>query len=341
MTGRPRHLGRPGALRRAIPYVALGGADALCVVTEWLVYRTPDFDRIKALLRDPVMIDGRNLYEPAAAWRGWASGTHGIGRGRASADARRHHRCRRVPRLAPDRPVSGRRPRGHRPRQFLTGRAENLAHLAGNPDSGSSSRLSASRSRSTARSTACCTSPRPRARPTIRSSRSRRCKVGSVGTSNALELAPRPRAPGSSSPRPRKSTAIPTVHPQPETYWGHVNSVGARSMYDEAKRFAEATTMAYHRRHGVDTRIVRIFNTYGPRMRPHDGRVVSNFIVQALTGRAADGLRRRPADAVVLLRLRSGRRDLPAVPQRPDRADQYRQSRANSPCWSWRRWCSS
>jgi dTDP-glucose 4,6-dehydratase len=74
----------------------------------------------------------------------------------------------------------------------------------------------------------------------------------------------------------------PLVHPQTEAYWGNVNSIGMRSMYDEAKRFSEAVTMAYHRQHGVDTRIVRIFNTYGPRMRPRDGRVVSNFIVQAL-----------------------------------------------------------
>jgi dTDP-glucose 4,6-dehydratase len=76
----------------------------------------------------------------------------------------------------------------------------------------------------------------------------------------------------------------PLVHPQVESYWGNVNPVGQRSMYDEAKRFAEALTMAYHRTHKVDTRIVRIFNTYGPRMRPRDGRVVSNFIVQALRG---------------------------------------------------------
>jgi dTDP-glucose 4,6-dehydratase len=76
----------------------------------------------------------------------------------------------------------------------------------------------------------------------------------------------------------------PKVHPQTEDYWGHVNPVGPRGVYDEAKRFAEAMTMAYHRSHGVDVRIIRIFNTYGPRMRPRDGRVVSNFIVQALAG---------------------------------------------------------
>jgi nucleoside-diphosphate-sugar epimerase len=74
------------------------------------------------------------------------------------------------------------------------------------------------------------------------------------------------------------------VHPQPETYWGHVNPIGVRSVYDEAKRFGEAITMAYHRTRGLDVRVVRIFNTYGPRMQPDDGRVVSNFVVQALRG---------------------------------------------------------
>ena len=77
----------------------------------------------------------------------------------------------------------------------------------------------------------------------------------------------------------------PQVNPQPESYWGHVNPIGPRGVYDEAKRFAEAMTMAYHRYHGLETRIVRIFNTYGPRMRLNDGRVVPNFIYQALTNR--------------------------------------------------------
>src|SRR5690606_34030411 len=76
----------------------------------------------------------------------------------------------------------------------------------------------------------------------------------------------------------------PLVHPQPESYWGNVNPVGPRGVYDEAKRFAEAMTMAYHRHHGLDVRIVRIFNTYGPFMRPDDGRAVSNFLTQALLG---------------------------------------------------------
>jgi dTDP-glucose 4,6-dehydratase len=108
-------------------------------------------------------------------------------------------------------------------------------------------------------------------------------KVGSLGTHNTLGLA---KAKGARFLLASTSEVYgdPLVHPQPESYWGNVNPIGPRGVYDEAKRFAEAMTMAYHRVHGVDTRIVRIFNTYGPRMRPNDGRVVSNFIVQALTG---------------------------------------------------------
>jgi dTDP-glucose 4,6-dehydratase len=106
-------------------------------------------------------------------------------------------------------------------------------------------------------------------------------KVGSYGTHNALGLAKFMRARfllASTS----EVYGDPQVHPQPETYWGHVNPIGPRGVYDEAKRYAEAMTMAYHRQQGVDTAIVRIFNTYGPRMRPHDGRAIPNFLEQAL-----------------------------------------------------------
>ena len=108
-------------------------------------------------------------------------------------------------------------------------------------------------------------------------------KVGSLGTHNTLGLA---RAKGARYLLASTSEVYgdPLVHPQPESYWGNVNPVGPRGVYDEAKRFAEAMAMAYHRVHGLDIRIVRIFNTYGPRMRPRDGRVVPAFIQQALTG---------------------------------------------------------
>ena len=108
-------------------------------------------------------------------------------------------------------------------------------------------------------------------------------KVGSLGTHKTLGVAKAKRARyflASTS----EVYGDPEIHPQPESYWGNVNPIGPRGVYDEAKRFAEAMTMAYQRYHGLDTRIVRIFNTYGPRMRPSDGRVVSNFIVQALQG---------------------------------------------------------
>jgi dTDP-glucose 4,6-dehydratase len=108
-------------------------------------------------------------------------------------------------------------------------------------------------------------------------------KVGSLGVTHALEVA---RVKGARFLTASTSEVYgdPHVHPQRESYWGNVNPIGPRSVYDESKRFAEAMTMAYHRTYGVDTRLVRIFNTYGPRMRAGDGRVVSNFIVQALRG---------------------------------------------------------
>ena len=121
-------------------------------------------------------------------------------------------------------------------------------------------------------------------------------KVGSIGTLHALGLAKEKGARillASTS----ETYGDPQVHPQPETYWGHVNPVGPRGVYDEAKRFAEALTMAYRRTHGVDTAIVRIFNTFGPRMRPNDGRAIPTFIRQALRGEpitvAGDGSQTR------------------------------------------------
>jgi dTDP-glucose 4,6-dehydratase len=109
-------------------------------------------------------------------------------------------------------------------------------------------------------------------------------KVGSYGTHHTLGLAKKHRARfllASTS----EVYGDPKEHPQPETYWGHVNPIGPRGVYDEAKRYAEALTMAYHRQQGVDTAIVRIFNTFGPRMRPHDGRAIPTFLRQALQDR--------------------------------------------------------
>jgi dTDP-glucose 4,6-dehydratase len=108
-------------------------------------------------------------------------------------------------------------------------------------------------------------------------------EVGSTGTRNCLELASKYKA-GFFLASTSECYGDPDIHPQTESYWGHVNSIGPRSVYDEAKRFGEALTMAYHRYRGVDTRIIRIFNTYGPRLQLDDGRVISNFMKQALLG---------------------------------------------------------
>jgi dTDP-glucose 4,6-dehydratase len=108
-------------------------------------------------------------------------------------------------------------------------------------------------------------------------------KVGSLGTHHMLGLA-RDKEARFFLASTSEVYGDPQVHPQPETYWGHVNPIGPRGVYDEAKRFAEAMTFAYHRAHGVDVRVARIFNTYGDRMRPDDGRLVTNLLVQGLTG---------------------------------------------------------
>jgi dTDP-glucose 4,6-dehydratase len=132
-------------------------------------------------------------------------------------------------------------------------------------------------------------------------------RVGSAGTINTLELA---RRHGARYLHASTSECYgdPEVHPQVETYWGRVNPIGPRSVYDEAKRFSEAAVMAWHRYYGVDTHLVRIFNTYGPRLQANDGRVISNFIAR----RAADDLWRWVADAELLLCVGPDRGDCAA-----------------------------
>jgi dTDP-glucose 4,6-dehydratase len=164
---------------------------------------------------------------------------------------------------------------------FITGNPENLAHLDGNPsfafvEHDVTKFIEVSGPVDAVFHFASPASPIDYLELPIQT-----LKVGALGTHNALGVA---KDKGARLLLASTSEVYgdPQVHPQTEAYWGHVNPIGPRGVYDEAKRFAEAMTMAYHRYHGVDTRIVRIFNTYGPRMRPNDGRVVSNFIVQAL-----------------------------------------------------------
>ena len=163
-----------------------------------------------------------------------------------------------------------------------TGSLKNISHLRDPEPSASRCSTSPTTTRSTSRSTSSSTWPRRRARSTTRGCRCTRSRSARYGTHNTLGLAKKHRARfllASTS----EVYGDPLVHPQPESYWGNVNPIGPRGVYDEAKRYAEALTMAYLRQQGVDTCIVRIFNTYGPRMRPNDGRAIPTFLRQALT----------------------------------------------------------
>jgi dTDP-glucose 4,6-dehydratase len=167
---------------------------------------------------------------------------------------------------------------------FSTGVAENIAHLAGRPGFRFEERD-------------ICTSfdpgpvdyvfnmASPASPPEYLRLGIETLRVGSVGVENTLEIAARYGA-GHLHASTSECYGDPLEHPQAESYWGNVNPVGPRSVYDEAKRFAEAMVMAYHRSRGVNTHLVRIFNTYGPRLHPGDGRVISNFMMQALRGEA-------------------------------------------------------
>ena len=166
---------------------------------------------------------------------------------------------------------------------FSTGRRTNVAHLEGRPDF---ELVEADISRDIpveGEITAVCNLASPASPPDYLALPLETLAVGSEGTRRGLELAERHGARfllASTS----EVYGDPEVHPQAESYWGRVNPIGPRSVYDEAKRFAEALTMAHHRTRGADVAIVRIFNTYGPRLRPDDGRVVSNFLLQGLRG---------------------------------------------------------
>jgi len=151
-------------------------------------------------------------------------------------------------------------------------------------------------------------------------------RVGSLGVENSLAIAERHGA-GYLHASTSECYGDPLVHPQPESYWGNVNPVGPRSVYDESKRFAEAMVMAYHRSRGVNTHLVRIFNTYGPRLHPGDGRVISNFMMQALRGEAltvyGDGRQTRSfcyVDDLIegILRLSRSEEHLPVNIGNPD-----------------------
>jgi UDPglucose 6-dehydrogenase len=296
---------------------AAAGADALLILTDWPQFASLDLGRISSLLRQPLLIDGRNLYQPEqVAEQGITYFSIGRQPAKTSVESvsyvasnfdalpdKHRHSIVRFPAPARHSRKSMRvlltgaagflgshladrlLAEGHSVLgvdNLSTGHFRNLTHLNNEPrfellehdtceffDPGPVDFIF---------NFASPASPPQYMRLGIETLR-----VGSEGTLNMLELASKYNARflhASTS----ECYGTPEIHPQPENYWGHVNPVGPRSVYDEAKRFGEASVMAYRAHHDVDTRLVRIFNTYGPRMQPDDGRVISNFAMQALRG---------------------------------------------------------
>ena len=305
----------------ASEYAAAEGADALVILTDWPRFGALDWARIRDTLARPLVLDGRNVCQPSELT---AHGLEYIGIGRHAT----------VPAHAPiplpgakaqhPPPLAGNHAGKPASRVLLTGAAGFLgSHLADrlvaegyhvlgvdNASTGDLRNLSHLRNESRFDfveqdicqpydpgavdlifNFACPASPvqyMRRGPETLR--------AGSEGTRRMLELA-RHYCATFLQASTSECYGTPQVHPQPESYWGNVNPVGPRSVYDESKRFSEALVMAYHRYYHADTRLARIFNTYGPRMQPEDGRVISNFIMQALAGRDltvyGDGLQTR------------------------------------------------
>ena len=268
---------------RADPYAAAAGARVLVVLTEWDEFRWLDFSRVLAAMAEPNIVDARNLLDPAAVRRMGFS-VHGdrapVSRVVVAGGAGflGSHLCDHLVERG-DAVVCL--------DDLSTGSRENVAHLVGHdrfslvvtnvsekvelPDADAS------------KVDAVCNLASPASPPAYLARPFDTLAVGSEGTRRLLELAREHEARflmASTS----EIYGDPEVHPQVESYRGNVDPTGPRSVYDEAKRFSESLTMAMHRTHGVNVGIVRIFNTYGPRLSAGDGRVVSNFIVQALRG---------------------------------------------------------
>lgn len=274
------------------PYEAMDGADALVVLTDWAEFAELDPLEIKRRLARPLVLDGRNLFD-CEAMRDAGLAYISVGRPSSASTPSKLRPARRKARalvtgaagflgshmvdalLAEGYSVLG-------VDNLLTGRMKNLEHL--NSD-GSFEFLNQDITMpfdvGAVDLVFNMASPASPIDYTVHGVET--LLVGSVGTRNVLDIARESKARFlhcSTS----ECYGDPLVHPQPESYWGHVNPIGPRSVYDESKRFSEAIIMAYHRYYGVNTRLVRIFNTYGPRLQLNDGRVISNFLRQALCG---------------------------------------------------------
>lgn len=274
------------------PYQVMDGADALVVLTDWAEFSQLNMFQIKQRLGRPVVLDGRNMFDGSAMKKMGLTyvcvGRPGDGIPTAKPGSFAGKRRQRAlvtgaAGFLGSHMVDALLAEGHSVLgvdNLLTGRVKNIQHLKGDPHFEFLRHdISEPFDPGTVDMVFNMASPASPVDYTTHGVET--LLVGSSGTRNALDIAKRYEARFlhcSTS----ECYGDPLIHPQPETYWGHVNPIGPRSVYDESKRFSEALIMAYHRYYGVDTRLARIFNTYGPRLQLNDGRVISNFLRQAL-----------------------------------------------------------
>ena len=275
-------------------YQVMDEADALVVLTDWAEFSQLDMVQIKQRLGSPIVLDGRNMFDSSAmkemglTYVCVGRPSDGIVTAKQAFSAGKRKKRALVTGAAGflgSHMVDALLAEGYSVLgvdNLLTGRVKNIQHLNGDPHFEFLRHdISEPFDPGTMDMVFNMASPASPVDYTIHGVET--LLVGSSGTRNALEIARRYKAKFlhcSTS----ECYGDPLIHPQPESYWGHVNPIGPRSVYDESKRFSEALIMAYHRYYGVDTRLVRIFNTYGPRLQLNDGRVISNFLRQALCG---------------------------------------------------------